>query len=97
MVGSVHPQATLELLWQISRDGYDGVIYFDTFPDASGSIRSKECRTNIAAVQRFMTMAERVSADNALHDAIATQNSPISQVPSRVSCRGLTLLFFRLS
>lgn len=79
MVGSVHPQATLELLWQISRDGYDGVIYFDTFPDASGIDPVEECRTNIAAVERFMTMADRVSADNALHDAIATQNSPISQ------------------
>ena len=29
-------QATLELLRQIRRDGYDGAIYFDTFPDASG-------------------------------------------------------------
>lgn len=79
MVGSVHPQATLELLWQISRDGYDGVIYFDTFPDASGIDPVEECRTNIEAVERFMKMAERVSTDNALQDAIATQNSPLSQ------------------
>ncbi|GHG36257.1 xylose isomerase [Paracoccus aerius] len=79
MVGSVHPQATLELLWQISRDGYEGVIYFDTFPDASGIDPVEECRTNIEAVERFMTMAKRVSADNALQDAIASQNSPLSQ------------------
>lgn len=79
MVGSVHPQATLELLWQIGRDGYDGVIYFDTFPDASGIDPVEECRTNIEAVERFMAMAKRVSADNALHEAIAMQDSPRSQ------------------
>ena len=32
MVASVHYQATVELLYQITKDGYDGVIYFDTFP-----------------------------------------------------------------
>lgn len=79
MVGSVHPQATLELLWQISRDGYDGVIYFDTFPDASGIDPVEECRTNIEMVERFMKMADRVSADNALQDAISNQDSPMSQ------------------
>lgn len=79
MVGSVHPQATLELLTQIRRDGYDGVIYFDTFPDASGIDPVEECTTNIEAVRRFMAMAERVEADNVLKSAIAEQNSPISQ------------------
>jgi sugar phosphate isomerase/epimerase len=79
MVGSVHPQATLELLTQIRRDGYDGVIYFDTFPDASGIDPVEECATNIEAVERFMKMAERVEADNVLKSAIAEQNSPIAQ------------------
>ncbi|ABL68360.1 hypothetical protein EO213_09120 [Paracoccus denitrificans] len=79
MVGSVHPQATLELLWQITRDGYDGVIYFDTFPDASGIDPVEECRTNIETVERFMNMVPRLNADNLLHDAIAGQNSPLSQ------------------
>jgi xylose isomerase len=79
MVGSVHPQATLELLWQIRRDGFDGVIYFDTFPDASGIDPVEECRTNIAAVERFMAMADKVAGDNALHAAIAAQDSPLSQ------------------
>ncbi len=79
MVGSVHPQATLELLSQIRRDGYDGVIYFDTFPDASGIDPIEECTTNIETVRRFMAMAERTETDNALQTAIAEQNSPLAQ------------------
>lgn len=79
MVGSVHPQATLELLWKITRDGYDGVIYFDTFPDASGIDPVEECTTNIETVERFMEIAGKLSQDNALAAAIADQNSPLSQ------------------
>lgn len=79
MVGSVHPQATLELLAQIRRDGYEGVIYFDTFPDASGIDPIEECATNIETVRRFMAMAARVETDNALQTAIAEQNSPLAQ------------------
>jgi sugar phosphate isomerase/epimerase len=33
MVGTVHPVQTVELLVALQRIGYDGVIYFDTFPD----------------------------------------------------------------
>lgn len=79
MVGSVHPQATLELLWQIRRDGYDGVIYFDTFPDASGIDPVEECATNIATTERFLAMAVRIASDSALNAAIAEQNSPLAQ------------------
>ena len=79
MVGSVHPQATLELLWQITRDRFDGVIYFDTFPDASGIDPVEECATNIEVTERLIAMAKRVAGDNALHEAIAAQDSPRSQ------------------
>ncbi|SMD06378.1 sugar phosphate isomerase/epimerase family protein [Primorskyibacter flagellatus] len=79
MVGAVHPQATLELLWQITRDGYDGVIYFDTFPDASGIDPVEECATNIETVERLMKIAGKLDGDNALKSAIADQNSPLSQ------------------
>lgn len=79
MVGSVHPQATLELLARIRRDGYDGVIYFDTFPDASGIDPVEECATNIEAVRRFMAMVDRVEADEVLAKAIREQDSPIAQ------------------
>lgn len=79
MVGSVHPQATLELLCQIRREGFDGVIYFDTFPDASGIDPVEECTTNIASTERLMAMVDRVAANNALQAAIARQDSPVAQ------------------
>ncbi|MCB1969515.1 MAG: hypothetical protein KDG54_03820 [Geminicoccaceae bacterium] len=79
MVASVHPQATLELLWQIRRDGYDGVIYFDTFPDASGIDPVEECATNIETVERLIAMCDRIDADNALKIAMNRQDSPLAQ------------------
>ena len=36
MVGAVHPIQTVELLVELERSGYDGALYFDTFPDHSG-------------------------------------------------------------
>ena len=36
MVGTVNFMQTLEVLFQLIRKGFDGVIYFDTFPDVSG-------------------------------------------------------------
>lgn len=79
MVASVHPQATLELLCQIRRDGYDGVIYFDTFPDASGLDPVAECAANIEIVERLMAMVDRVGADEALAAAIGAQDAPQAQ------------------
>lgn len=87
MVASVHPQATLELLWQTRREGYDGVIYFDTFPDASGVDPVEECTTNIVMVERLMALADHVDRDNALKSAMAEQNSPLSQrAVQRILC-----------
>ena len=79
MVGAVHPQATLELLCQIGRGGYDGVIYFDTFPDASGIDPVAECAANIEMTERLLAMVPRVAGDNALQEALATQDSPRGQ------------------
>ncbi len=39
MVGAVHPIQTVELFVALEQAGYRGAIYFDTFPDHSGSIR----------------------------------------------------------
>ena len=36
MVGTVNFMQTLEVLFQLIRKGFDGVIYFDTFPDVTG-------------------------------------------------------------
>ena len=79
MVASVHPRETLELLMQIARDGYDGAIYFDTFPDASGLDPVAECAANIATVTRLWQAADLLAADNRLSAAIAAQDAVASQ------------------
>src|SRR5437588_5052452 len=79
MVGAVHLRATLELLRQIRHDGYDGALYFDTFPDASGLDPVAECEANIATVRRLLAVADRLDADNRLGDALARQDAVASQ------------------
>jgi sugar phosphate isomerase/epimerase len=79
MVGAVHLRATLELLHQIRRDGYDGALYFDTFPDASGLDPVAECEANIATVRRLLTVAARLDGDNRLGEALGRQDAVASQ------------------
>lgn len=80
MVGSVNTKATLELLWQIRKDGYQGAIYFDTFPDASGLDPVRECEANIATVEGLLRVADRLDADNRLGQAVAKQDAVSAQV-----------------
>lgn len=79
MVGAVHLRATLELLRQIKADGYDGALYFDTFPDASGLDPVAECEANIATVRRLLAVAGRLDGNNGLADALALQDAVASQ------------------
>lgn len=79
MVGAVHLRATLELLRQIRRDGYDGALYFDTFPDASGLDPVAECEANIATVHQLLAAADRLDANNTLGEAIGRQDAVASQ------------------
>lgn len=79
MVGSVNTKATLELLWQIRKDGYDGALYFDTFPDASGLDPVRECETNIATVEGLLSAVDRLEADNRLGQAVDNQDAVTSQ------------------
>lgn len=69
MVAAVHEQATMELLREIHRGGFDGAIYFDTFPDASGLDPVAECTANIRTVRRMLAAIEVMDGDNALADA----------------------------
>jgi xylose isomerase len=78
MVGSVHPIQTIELLRQAWRDGYDGSIYFDTFPDASGLDPVAECEANIATVNRMLQVVEALEGDNSLAEALANQDAVAS-------------------
>ena len=80
MVASVHYQATVELLYQINNDGYEGVIYFDTFPDSSGLDPVKECEINIKNTKKIFEVVEKLQKNNELkiamknHDTVTSQN-----------------------
>jgi xylose isomerase len=79
MVGAVHTLQTVELLRQIRRDGYDGAIYFDTFPDMTGLDPVHECEVNIATVERMLAVVDRIDRDNRLSDAMDRQDAVTSQ------------------
>ena len=78
MVGSVHQLATIELLYQVYKDGYDGTIYFDTFPDASGLDPVKECETNIRTVKTMVKVVKKLSRNNNLSLAMQNQDAVTS-------------------
>lgn len=75
MVGSVHPMQTLELFVELDRQGYDGVIYFDTFPDHSGLNPVAEAAANVMMTDRLRATAKRLSSDAALGRATALQDA----------------------
>ena len=75
MVGAVHPVQTVELLAGLRQVGYQGVIYFDTFPDFTGLDPVAECEANIATVEAMLAAIERLQADPVLAGAVAAQDS----------------------
>lgn len=75
MVGSVHPMQTLELFVELDRQGYDGVIYFDTFPDHSGLDPLAEAAANVEMADRLRAIATRLRQDRALTAATAAQDA----------------------
>ena len=75
MVGSVHPMQTLELFVELDRQAYDGVIYFDTFPDHSGLNPVAEAAANVVMTDRLRATAKRLSTDVALAGATAMQDA----------------------
>ena len=58
MVASVHPWETLELLWYLRRYGYDGSIYFDTFPERIDP--AGESASNVRTVERLERLLDRL-------------------------------------
>jgi xylose isomerase len=76
MVGSVHFQQTLELLYYVRRLGYNGVLYFDTFPKHEDPVA--ECATNIAVVRGMLKLLERIG-DAKLDDVLLHQNAVAGQ------------------
>jgi len=79
MAATVHPVQTLELFVELERIGYDGVIYFDTFPDHGGLDPVEEARTNVALVDRLRDLASELVRDADLTAAIAQQDATRSQ------------------
>ena len=78
MVGSVHPMQTVELFLELDRIGYDGVIYFDTFPDHGGLDPVAEAAANVHMADRLRAVAARLAASAELAGAIARQDATAS-------------------
>jgi xylose isomerase len=79
MVGTVHSMQTIELLHRIRQDGYDGVIYFDTFPDFTGLDPVSECEANIMVVEFMLDIIEQIGADSGFAAAVAAQDGIATQ------------------
>ena len=79
MVGAVHIQQTIELLHALDAIGYDGALYFDTFPDASGLDPVAECAANIRSVVAMKTIVQRLRGSPALREAMTRQDSVAAQ------------------
>lgn len=88
MVGTVHMQATLELLRTVKSGGYDGAIYFDTFPDASGLDPVAECAANIRTVRRMLEAVDLMESNNRLRAAQAKQDPVVAQEIAQLALRG---------
>ena len=79
MVAAVNFRATLELIWKLRKEGFNGAYYFDTFPDASGLDPVRECELNIETVKTLIKIADRLNDIEELDEAIARQDAVASQ------------------
>ncbi|MBY0396922.1 MAG: sugar phosphate isomerase/epimerase [Thermoleophilia bacterium] len=79
MAGTIHPVQTVELFVTLARIGWDGVVYFDTFPDHGGTDPVEEARTNLRLTERLRAIAAGLARDAALAGAIARQDAGLSQ------------------
>jgi xylose isomerase len=75
IAGSVHPMQTIELFMALDTVGYDGVIYFDTFPDHGGTDPMGEARANIAATNRLRAIARDLGQNADLARARGDQDA----------------------
>jgi xylose isomerase len=75
MAGTVHPVQTVELFMALDRAAYDGVIYFDTFPDQAGLNPVHEARANIALTDRLRAIARDLAQNPDLAAATSRQDA----------------------
>ena len=78
IAGTVHPIQTVELFWTLDRLGYDGVIYFDTFPDHGGMDPVEESRANLTLTERLRAVAAELRGHDGLTAAMARQDAAAS-------------------
>ena len=79
MVGAVNLPVILEFLHALEGIGYDGVIYFDTFPDATGIDPVAECAHNIETVEAMRALVRELAAAPEFAAALAAQDAVKSQ------------------
>jgi len=70
-LGTVHPNLTLELIYWLQRTGYQGHIYFDTFPRNEDPIR--EAGYNIRQFKKWWQLAHTLEAQG-LRELLAQQD-----------------------
>jgi xylose isomerase len=76
VAGAIHPLETVELFVALHRTGWDGVVYFDTFPDHGGTDPAAEAAASIALTDRLRGVARALADDAALAAATAAQDAP---------------------
>ena len=79
MVGTIHPQQVIELFLELANINFNGVIYFDTFPEQSGLDPVEECRANIANTEHLRRLAVELMDNSELRAAIEQQDAVKSQ------------------
>jgi len=72
----------------LNRLGYDGSLYFDTFPDTAGLDPVEECAANIAMVGVLRNAAAKLEDDENLARAIERQDAVTSQGIVRMALYG---------
>lgn len=75
--GSLSFAQAAEFIYYLERYGYDGVVFFDTFPIREDS--KSECRANIDAFELIKSKVERESVSKisevvSKHDGIGAQH-----------------------
>ena len=90
IAGSVHPIQTIELLVTLAHCGYDGILYFDTFPDTAGIDPVAECESNITATEAMKKIAATLVTHQELTEAIARQDSATSMKIVQAALFGTT-------
>ena len=61
MVGSVHLWKILELYYYLKKYGYQGIIYFDTFPVREDA--GAECQANLIMCRKIEKMVDKLGLD----------------------------------